>query len=123
MVIFLAALQGVPRELYEAADVDGAGRWAKFRRVTLPMLRPALLFTVVYSTIGYMQFLEEPFVMTKGGPLDSTLSASYAIYLPVRRRELRLRRSRGERAVRGHRRPVLRPVPRAAAQTPLRRNP
>lgn len=81
MVIFLAALQGVPRELYEAADVDGAGRWAKFRRVTLPMLRPAVLFTVVYSTIGYMQFLEEPFVMTKGGPLDSTLSASYAIYL------------------------------------------
>src|SRR4051812_49485703 len=58
MVIFLAALQGVPRELYEAADVDGAGTWAKFRRVTLPMLRPALLFTVVYSTIGYMQFLE-----------------------------------------------------------------
>jgi multiple sugar transport system permease protein len=80
MVIYLAALQGIPRELYEAADVDGAGRWAKFRRVTLPMLRPALLFTTVYSTIGYMQFLEEPFVMTKGGPLDSTLSASFAIY-------------------------------------------
>ncbi len=80
MVIFLAALQGVPRELYEAADVDGAGRWAKFRKITMPMLRPALLFTAVYSTIGYMQFFEEPFVMTKGGPLDSTLSASYAIY-------------------------------------------
>ncbi len=80
MVIFLAAMQGVPRELYEAASVDGANRWEQFRRITLPMLRPALLFTAVYSTIGYMQFFEEPFVMTKGGPLNSTLSASYAIY-------------------------------------------
>ncbi|MBC6460140.1 carbohydrate ABC transporter permease [Actinomadura sp. HBU206391] len=80
MVIFLAALQGIPRDLYEAAGVDGAGRWATFRKVTVPMLRPALLFTAVYSTIGYMQFLEEPLVMTQGGPLDSTLSASYAIY-------------------------------------------
>ncbi|MGH3389014.1 MAG: carbohydrate ABC transporter permease [Actinomadura sp.] len=80
MVIFLAALQGIPRELYEAADVDGAGRWARFRRVTVPMLRPALLFTTVYSSIGFMQFLEEPLVMTQGGPLNSTLSASYAIY-------------------------------------------
>ena len=80
MVIFLAAMQGVPRELYEAASVDGAGRWDQFRRITVPMLRPAILFTAVYSTIGYMQFFEEPFVMTKGGPLNSTLSASYAIY-------------------------------------------
>ncbi|GAA2107946.1 carbohydrate ABC transporter permease [Actinomadura alba] len=80
MVIFLAALQGIPRDLYEAADVDGAGRWATFRKITVPMLRPALLFTAVYSTIGFMQFLEEPLVMTQGGPLDSTLSASYAIY-------------------------------------------
>jgi multiple sugar transport system permease protein len=80
MVVFLAALQGIPKELYEAADVDGAGRWAGFRKITLPMLRPALLFTIVYSSIGFMQFLEEPLVMTQGGPLNGTLSASYAIY-------------------------------------------
>ncbi|MBG6093006.1 carbohydrate ABC transporter permease [Actinomadura viridis] len=80
MVIFLAALQGIPRDLYEAADVDGAGAWARFRSITLPMLRPALLFTTVYSTIGFMQFMEEPLVMTKGGPDNATLSASLAIY-------------------------------------------
>ncbi|MCW2882378.1 MAG: Multiple sugar transport system permease protein [Sphaerisporangium sp.] len=80
MVVFLAALQGVPRELYEAADVDGAGMWARFRSITIPMLRPAILFCGVYSAAGFMQFLEEPLVMTKGGPLNSTLSASLAIY-------------------------------------------
>lgn len=80
MVIFLAALQGVPRELHEAAEVDGAGWWARFRSITLPMLRPVLLFCSVYTTIGYLQFLEEPLVMTQGGPLNSTLSASYAIF-------------------------------------------
>ncbi|MET8160503.1 sugar ABC transporter permease [Sphaerisporangium sp. NPDC005289] len=80
MVVFLAALQGVPKELYEAASVDGAGAWAKFRRITVPMLRPALLFCGVYSAAGFMQFLEEPLVMTRGGPLDSTLSASLAIF-------------------------------------------
>ncbi|WP_433324194.1 carbohydrate ABC transporter permease [Spirillospora sp. CA-294931] len=80
MVIFLAALQGIPRELYEAADVDGAGAWARFRSITLPMLRPALVFTTVYSTIGFMQFMEEPLVMTKGGPDNATLSGSLAIY-------------------------------------------
>ncbi|RCG27053.1 sugar ABC transporter permease [Sphaerisporangium album] len=80
MVVFLAALQSVPRELYEAADVDGAGAWARFRSITVPMLRPALLFCGVYSAAGFTQFLEEPLVMTKGGPLNSTLSASLAIY-------------------------------------------
>ncbi|MDH2427125.1 sugar ABC transporter permease [Sphaerisporangium sp. TRM90804] len=80
MVVFLAALQSVPRELYEAAQVDGAGTWARFRRITVPMLRPALLFCGVYSAAGFLQFLEEPLVMTRGGPLNSTLSASLAIY-------------------------------------------
>ncbi|GII80287.1 sugar ABC transporter permease [Sphaerisporangium rufum] len=80
MVVFLAALQGVPRELHEAAHVDGAGAWARFRAVTLPMLRPAILFCGVYSAAGFMQFMEEPLVMTRGGPLDSTLSASLAIF-------------------------------------------
>ncbi|SEG91534.1 multiple sugar transport system permease protein [Nonomuraea solani] len=80
MVVLLAALQTIPRELYEAAEVDGAGRWARFRSVTVPSLRPVLLFCTVYSSVGFMQFLEEPLVMTNGGPLNSTLSASLAIF-------------------------------------------
>ena len=80
MVILLAALRGIPRELYEAAQTDGAGPWQRFRSVTLPLLRPPLLFCTVYSSIGFMQFLEEPLVMTKGGPDNASLSASLAIY-------------------------------------------
>jgi multiple sugar transport system permease protein len=80
MVIFLAALQGIPADLYEAAKLDGAGRWQQFRHVTLPLLRPALLFGAVLTGIGYLQLFEEPFVMTQGGPLSSTLSVSYHIY-------------------------------------------
>jgi multiple sugar transport system permease protein len=80
MVIFLAGLQTVPRELLEAAEVDGAGRWQRFRYVTLPMLRPVLLFGAVITGIGYLQFFEEPFVMTQGGPLDSTRSIAYYVY-------------------------------------------
>jgi multiple sugar transport system permease protein len=80
MVIFLAALQAIPADLYEAATIDGAGRWQQFRNVTLPLLRPTLLFGAVYTGIGYLQVFEEPFVMTQGGPLSSTLSVSYHIY-------------------------------------------
>ena len=80
MVIFLAGLQAIPRELYEAAEVDGAGAWARFRDVTLPMLRPTMLFGAVITGIGYLQFFEEPLVMTRGGPLDRTLSVSFYIY-------------------------------------------
>jgi multiple sugar transport system permease protein len=80
MVIFLAGLQVVPRELLEAAEVDGAGPWQRFRYVTLPMLRPVLLFGAVITGIGYLQFFEEPFVMTRGGPLDSTRSIAYYVY-------------------------------------------
>ena len=76
MVIFLAGLQAIPQMLYEAADIDGADRWAKFRFVTLPLLRPTMLFSAVITLIGYLQFFEEPFVMTEGGPLDATLSVS-----------------------------------------------
>ena len=77
MVIFLAALQTVPREMVEAAESDGAGAWARFRHITLPMLRPTLLFGAVITSIGYLQFFEEAFVMTKGGPLDSTRSITF----------------------------------------------
>ncbi|GIM94873.1 carbohydrate ABC transporter permease [Paractinoplanes toevensis] len=80
MVIFLAALQGIPVDLYEAATLDGAGRWQQFRRITLPLMRPALLFGAVITGIGYLQLFEEPLVMTQGGPLSSTLSVSYHIY-------------------------------------------
>jgi multiple sugar transport system permease protein len=80
MVIFLAGLQAIPNHLYEAASVDGASAWAKFRYITLPMLRPTLLFGAVITGIGYLQFFEEPFVMTQGRPLNRTLSVSYDIY-------------------------------------------
>lgn len=76
MIIFLAGLQAVPRDLYEAAALDGAGAWHKFRHVTLPGIRPTMLFVLVTTSIGYLQFFEEPFVMTQGGPLNSTISAS-----------------------------------------------
>lgn len=80
MIIFLAGLQAIPRHLYEAAEVDGAGRWHQFWKVTLPMLRPTMLFAAVITGIGYLQFFEEPFVMTQGGPLNSTLSVAYHAY-------------------------------------------
>jgi multiple sugar transport system permease protein len=80
MVIFLAALQGIPATLYEAATLDGAGRWQQFRRITLPLLRATVLFGAVYTGIGFLQVFEEPFVMTQGGPLNSTLTVSYHIY-------------------------------------------
>jgi multiple sugar transport system permease protein len=80
MIVFLAALQSIPVDLYEAAAVDGARRWQPFRYITLPLLRPAILFVAVITTIGYVQFFEEPLVMTQGGPLDSTLSVSYHAY-------------------------------------------
>ena len=80
VVIFLAGLQVVPKEMHEAAAIDGAGGWGRFRHITLPMMRPTLLFGAVVTSIGYLQFFEEPFVMTQGGPLDSTLSASFYTY-------------------------------------------
>jgi multiple sugar transport system permease protein len=80
MVIFLAGLQTIPKDLYEAAEVDGAGRWQRFRRITLPLLRPTLLFAAVITGIGYVQFFEEPYVMTGGGPLNATLSMSLYAY-------------------------------------------
>lgn len=80
MIIFLAGLQGVPWVLHEAAAIDGAGAWQRFRHITLPMLRPTLLFVSVTTSIGYLQFFEEPFVMTNGGPLNSTISMSMYTY-------------------------------------------
>ena len=71
-VVFLAALQAIPRETYEAATVDGAGRWASFRWVTLPGLRPTIVFVYVIGIIGSFQTFDQVFVMTNGGPISST---------------------------------------------------
>jgi multiple sugar transport system permease protein len=80
MVIFLAGLQTVPLEQHEAAEVDGANAWQRFRHITLPTLRPTLLFGAVITGIGYLQFFEEAYVMTKGGPLDATRSLTFFTY-------------------------------------------
>ncbi|MCR4401242.1 MAG: sugar ABC transporter permease [Firmicutes bacterium] len=79
MVIFLAGLQGVPRHLYEAAVVDGATPWQQFIHVTLPMLSPTLFFSIVMGIIGSFQVFTQSYVMTQGGPLNSTLF--YVLYL------------------------------------------
>ncbi|WP_394215195.1 carbohydrate ABC transporter permease [Brachybacterium vulturis] len=80
MVIFLAGLQAVDRGLHEAAALDGASTRQRFWHVTLPAIRPTMLFVMVTTSIGYLQFFEEPFVMTQGGPLNATISASMYTY-------------------------------------------
>ena len=80
MIIFLAGLQAIPTELKEAAAVDGAGKWRTFTSITLPLMKPTILLGAVLISVAYLQFFEESFVMTQGGPLDSTLSAAYYVY-------------------------------------------
>jgi multiple sugar transport system permease protein len=80
MIIFLAGLQAIPRELNEAAEVDGAGSWRRFTGITMPLMRPTLLLGAVLLSVGFLQVFEEPFVMTQGGPLNSTLTISYYVY-------------------------------------------
>nr|WP_125646819.1 sugar ABC transporter permease [Lapidilactobacillus gannanensis] len=80
MLIFLAALQGIPRSLYEAAELDGANWWEQTRHITLPSLRFSIFFVSVTTLIGWFQFFDEPFVMTKGGPLNSTNSVALFVY-------------------------------------------
>lgn len=77
MIIFLAGLQTIPENLMEAAHVDGAGMLRRFFFVTLPLLRPTILLGAVLLSVSYLQFFEEPFVMTQGGPLGTTTSVSY----------------------------------------------
>ena len=81
MVIYLAALQGVPQELYDAAAVDGASAWQRLRRITVPLISPTTFFLFVFQTIGAFQLFTEPFVMTTGGPANSSLSVVQYIYL------------------------------------------
>ena len=79
-IVYLAALQGVPAELVEAAAVDGAGRWRTFRNVTLPLLGPATLLLVVWSTISAVQLFDEIYFVTKGGPLGRTSTPVFYIF-------------------------------------------
>jgi multiple sugar transport system permease protein len=80
MIIFIAAIQGIPKSYYEAAELDGANRWQKMINITFPMLRYAIFFVSITTMIGWLQFFEEPFIMTGGGPLDSTTSVALFIY-------------------------------------------
>ena len=80
MVLLLAGLQGIPKELYEAARVDGAGAWGLFRYVTLPGLRPVLVYVVAMDIIFLAQGFAEIYVLTQGGPLGSTTTVNYLIY-------------------------------------------
>jgi multiple sugar transport system permease protein len=80
MIIFVAALQSIPADLYEAAHLDGANGWQTLRRVTLPLLRPTMLLVGVLTVAGYFQLFAEPYVMTEGGPLQSTTSVLYLMY-------------------------------------------
>ncbi|HEY0506289.1 MAG TPA: sugar ABC transporter permease [Lysobacter sp.] len=80
MVIFLAGLQSIPEDLYEAARIDGATPAQQFRHITLPQLGPVLLLVGIITLSGYFQLFAEPYVMTRGGPLQSTVSVLYLMY-------------------------------------------
>jgi ABC-type sugar transport system permease subunit len=80
IVILLAGLQSIPRSLYEAADIDGAGKIQQFFHITIPMVNPTLITVIVLSTIGGFSLFIEPYIMTGGGPLNSTLSTNLYIY-------------------------------------------
>lgn len=80
MIIFMAGLQAIPPDLYEAARIDGASNWRQFRHITLPMLKPTMLMVGILTVSGYFQLFAEPYVMTEGGPLQSTVSVLYLMY-------------------------------------------
>jgi multiple sugar transport system permease protein len=82
LVLYMAALQTIPKDLYEAAEMDGAGRWQQFWRITLPSLKPMIYFGVMLSVIGGLQLFEEPFILTngKGGPDQSAMTSAVYLY-------------------------------------------
>ncbi len=80
MIIFMAGLQAIPGDLYEAARIDGASAIAQFRHITLPMLKPTMVMVSILTVSGYFQLFAEPYVMTEGGPLQSTTSVLYLMY-------------------------------------------
>lgn len=80
MLIFIAGLQNISDDLYEAAHLDGANWWQQFKEITIPMLKPTTVFIVMITIIGYFQLFAEPYVMTQGGPLNSTTSIVLLMY-------------------------------------------
>ena len=80
VILFLVGLQTVPKQYYEAADLEGASHWQKFTKITIPMINPTIFMVVVLSTLGGFSLFIEPYVMTGGGPMNSTLSAVLYIY-------------------------------------------
>ena len=80
MLIFLAGLQRIPEELYEAAVVDGASRWVRLTRITIPLLTPSLFFSLIIALIGAFQVFESMFVLTQGGPGDATRTVVMYLY-------------------------------------------
>jgi len=80
MIIFLAGLEAIPRDLYEAARIEGASGWTCLVRITLPLLRPTMLFVLVVNTVRSLQIFAEVFVMTRGGPLGRTTTVVYYLY-------------------------------------------
>ena len=82
-IFFLAAIIGLPQELYQAAELDGAGTWQRFRRLTLPLLRRVILFAIVVSTIYGLQVFDTALILTNGGPGTSTVTIVYRIWTYV----------------------------------------
>jgi multiple sugar transport system permease protein len=80
MIIWLAGLKGIPQHLYEAAEIDGAGPLRRFWNITLPMLSPYIFFNLIMGLIGTFQIFTQAYVMTRGGPVDSTLFYAYALF-------------------------------------------
>ena len=80
MMLFLAGLQSIPKDIYESAQLQGANAWQMFYRITLPLMKPTLLFVMVISTIKSLQIFVEMYTMTKGGPLNSTITVVYLIF-------------------------------------------
>src|SRR3954470_3764789 len=81
IVVFLAGLQSIPRDLYEAAELDGAGGWSQFRDITVPLLTPTLFFATIMALIASFQVFEQTYIMTQGGPANATLTLVYQIFL------------------------------------------
>lgn len=80
MILFLAGMQAIPQDLYSAADIAGASAWQKFKRITLPMLKPTLVFVIFINAIKSFQIFIEVMIMTQGGPMNSTTTLVYSVY-------------------------------------------
>ena len=80
MIIWLAGLKNIPTHLYEAAEVDGAGAWSRFINITIPMLTPYIFFNLIMGLIGTFQIFSQAYIMTEGGPMNSTMFYAYHLF-------------------------------------------